>query len=167
MTVPGRALRRPRGARPRAPRPSRGGGGGAPLEWRGGTGPMRPSRPLAFRGRGGGRAAVVQSLCPPPAPRFISPAAARAGLKAQVRAPPTVGFPCMSGGGSTLPGPRSTGAPAYVGDHCLVGALSLAPCDVRVAGGGACARVAPCAPPCDVLGQGCPASSGARCGPGD
>ena len=72
-------------------------------------------------------------------------------------APTTVGFPCMSGAGhrcgSSLPGPRGTGAPACVRGHSPGGRSPPCSwtCEWR---GGVCAAGWPCAP----LAATCPAA---------
>ena len=107
---------------------------------------------------------VVQSLCPPSAPRFCPPAAAGAGLKAQAKAVPRVRVPHVPVGGLASPGLRGAGAPADVGGHCLEATACSWPVTCKWPGGGMCRRGALC--PRNVPNWGGLASSGARRGPG-
>ena len=136
------------------------GGGWAPLAWRGGTGPTSLSLPPAFRGLGGGRGGGLARTRvrrrPPSAPWFISLAAAGVGLKSQD--PPAAGFFLRLWG--------------RLGDawatRSLLGAGALPRARRRASRRwGVCGRVASCAPPCNMLGQGCLASLGTRRGPRD
>ena len=117
------------------------GGGGAPLAWQGGSGPTFPSQLPALRGGGrwGGRAGMVQSLCPPSAPRFYSPAAAGHRSKAKAQAPPS-GYIPQRRPSRAAPARRLTSGATAPGRLLL-------PCDVRLAGEwGGFAVGGPCAP---------------------
>ena len=85
------------------------------------------------------------SLSPPFGPLVRFPVAAGVGLNAKAQAPPTAEFPCAV----TAWRGRSPSCPVTC--EWLVGVWG---------------RLASCAPPCDVLGQGCLASSGAGRGRG-
>ena len=102
-----------------------------------GTWPTSLSRPPVFRGlgrgKGGGPGRAGVPRRPPSLALVHAPGGCGGWLAGPGPGPPYAGFPCASGGGSALPGPRG---------HCLGAAISPVPCDMRVAGG-ACAAGLP------------------------
>ena len=162
VMVLGRGACGPSGARPKAPRPPRGGwgGGGPPLAPEEDTVPTSLSRPPGFRCLGGGGG--VAPWLPVIPLRWLwcmSLSTAAGGFKARPRPAPPLrpGSLARPGAGSASPEPRG---------HCLGGG-SLSRALWRASGWwGVCGRVASCAPPCDMLGGGCLATLGAGRGTG-